>query len=73
MFKVDKVFKHVENVFAREVGGRARGDICGDVETSTAVFTSDYSHSGSVISSNGAERESLPALNMADGKMSGIT
>jgi hypothetical protein len=26
-----------------------------------------------VISSNGAERESLPALNMADGKMSGIT
>ena len=86
LLKVHHIFEDVEDILACEVGGGSRGDIGGDVEASSPVFSSDYSHSeewitglaaaatsGATTSSKGAEREAFPARNITEGKMAGIT
>lgn len=55
-FEVDEILNDVEDVLACEVGGWARGDVGWHVEASASVFTSDYSHNGSMINGNGALR-----------------
>lgn len=71
--EVDKIFNDVEYVLAGEVGGGTRCDVGGDVETSTAIFSSYYSHNGKIIRSNGDFMASEPARNIADGNIMGIT
>lgn len=70
---VDHIFNHIEYILAGEIGCRAGSDICRDVEASTSVFSSDYSHKGVIIKSNGASMASFPALNISGGKIIGIT
>lgn len=73
VLEVDIVFDDVEDVLSREVGCRARGDVCGYVETSASVFSSYYSHKGRSISGKGALKASRPARRAAEGKISGMT
>ena len=71
--EVNIVFKHVEYVFARKVGCGACGDVGWHIETPTAIFSSYYSHSARVNSSNGAATALSPRRMAAAGKMAGIT
>ena len=47
--KVDEIFYHIKYVFSGEIGSRSRRDIARHVETTTAEFSSDYSHKASSI------------------------
>lgn len=71
--KIHEVFEHVEDVFARKVGRRSRRYVGRHVETPASVFSSDYSHSGIITRSKGMESESVPARNIDDGNIIGMT
>lgn len=48
LLEINQVFKDIEDVFPGEIGGRPGGYIGGDIEASSTVFSSDYSHGGKV-------------------------
>ena len=71
IFEIGVVVQHVENILTCKIGGGACSDVGGHVEAPTAVFSSNYSHNGSIMSGKGALKASMPALMAAEGKMSG--
>ena len=66
--EVHIVLYYIKYILSRKIGCRPRADISRHIETTTAIFASYYSHSGNIISGNGALNASLPARNAAEGK-----